>query len=206
MAGAHVGAASCTGRRPHCGAATADHFAGSPIGDAAIGDAAIAEIADILWPRHRGGGCRRRIVQDGANLSLRSGLPHSGHSAASRQGVDRVMVLSIDERHFGDDAREQFAGAVRGLALICRRRCRLADDAFWALSILPRSTSRPRLRNHQSPPVGVFSRACRRGTSPSPCPGAAPDMRHRCRPNPRSTSDIPAVGVERGRHRHAVGA
>ena len=44
------------------------------------------------------------------SFSLSIGLPHSGHSGGVSGSVSSSIVFKhVDERHFGDDAGEQFA-------------------------------------------------------------------------------------------------
>ena len=72
------------------------------------------------------------MVRKSAALSI--GLPHSGHSGGvSGRRVVEHGVEHVDERHFGDDAGEQLAGAIGDRAhQHAAGAAAMADDALDA--------------------------------------------------------------------------
>ena len=107
------------------------------------------------------------MVRKSASLSI--GLPHSGHSGGvSGRRVVEHGVEHVDERHLGDDAGEQFAGAVGDRAhQHAAGAAAMADDALGAGVFRRDQGARARPRNRRR--CWSSSRACRRDTSPSPC-------------------------------------
>ena len=136
--------------------------------------------------------------------------PFGPFGRRQRQGVVEHGVQHVDERHFRDDAGEELAGPVGDRAhQHAAGAAAVADDAPGRGVALARSArGRPR-RNRRR--CWSSSRACRRGTSPSPCPSRRGYGRWRRRSRGRPATGgwprtRPASPCRRSRSRRAAAA
>ena len=201
MAGAHVGAQQHRAAAGHGRAQPRDPFRRLPIGDARIGQAAHGENRRIVLCRDIVVG---RIGQDGAEIlfALDRVAPFRPFRRRQRQRVVEHGVEHVDERHFGDDAGKQFAGAVGDRAhQHAAGAAAMADDAFCAGVF--RIDQRPGAGGEIVKAVGLLLALAVEIPAPA-LVGAAADMGDGI--DEAAVDQRQPVGVERGRHRHAVGA
>ena len=203
MAGAHVGAQQHRAAAGHGRAQPRDPFRRLPIGHARIGEAAHRQDRRIVFRRDIVVG---RIGQDGAEilLALDRVAPFRPFRRRQRQRVVEHGVEHVDERHLADDAGEQFAASVGDRAhQHAAGAAAMADDALCAgvLCLDQRAAARPRNRRK----CWSSSRACRRDTSPSPCPSRLGHGRwhRRNRDRPATAGWPQTTPAWRGRRSHS---
>ena len=201
VAGAHVGAQQHRAAAAHGRAQARDPFRRLPIGDARIGQAAHRQDRRIVLGREIVVG---RVGQDGAKIlfALDRVAPFRPFRRRQRQRVVEHRVEHVDERHLGDDAGEQFAGAVGDRAhQHAAGAAAMADDAFCAgvFRLDQRASGRGEIIERVRLLLALAVEI------PAPAlVGAAADMRDRI--DEAAIDQRQPVGGKRRRHRHAVGA